>query len=106
MLTVTGAIYHLVTNPPPSAEVAARLVQRADDTQAAIGQRIEKYHQNLAAVRSQYADILVRVNGNQAPAAVFALIATWLDRAITQGAELLRSARLAALHSAIHVLHM
>lgn len=40
---VTGAIYHLRFNPPP-AEVAERVVQRADDTEEACRTRLAKYH--------------------------------------------------------------
>ena len=40
---VTGAIYHLRFNPPP-AEVADRIVQRADDTEEACRTRLAKYH--------------------------------------------------------------
>ncbi len=40
---VTGAIYHLKYNPPPS-EVVGRMVQRPDDTIEACRERLAKYH--------------------------------------------------------------
>jgi len=46
---VTGAIYHLKFNPPP-AEVADRVVQRADDTEEACRTRLAKYHAETTPV--------------------------------------------------------
>lgn len=46
---VTGAIYHLKFNPPP-ADVADRVVQRADDTEEACRTRLAKYHAETTPV--------------------------------------------------------
>lgn len=46
---VTGAIYHLKFNPPPT-EVADRVVQRADDTEEACRTRLAKYHAETTPV--------------------------------------------------------
>jgi adenylate kinase len=40
---VTNTIYHMKFNPPP-AEIAARIVQRSDDTEEACRARLKKYH--------------------------------------------------------------
>ena len=40
---VTNTIYHTKFNPPP-AEIAARIVQRSDDTEEACRARLKKYH--------------------------------------------------------------
>lgn len=60
----TGAIYHLIYNPPP-AEIAGRLVHRKDDTVEAVSTRIQKYHSETAPIIPFYADkgILRRVDG-------------------------------------------
>lgn len=64
----TGAIYHIEFNPPP-AEIAHRLVQRADDTEAACRTRLEKYHRETAPIVPFYEakGLLRRVDGVGAP---------------------------------------
>ena len=64
----TGAIYHLTFNPPPP-EVAGRLVQRPDDTEAACTARQAKYHAETAPVVPFYEakGLLRRVDGVGAP---------------------------------------
>jgi len=60
----TGAIYHLKYNPPP-ADIAGRLVHRADDTKEAVDKRISKYHSETAPIIPFYSEkgILKRVDG-------------------------------------------
>lgn len=67
----TGAIYHMTFNPPPP-EVAARCVQRADDTAEACKARLAKYHSETAPIVPFYdaKGLLKRVDGNAAPAEV------------------------------------
>lgn len=76
---VTGAIYHLKFNPPP-AHVAARVVQRQDDTTGAVSARLAKYHAESASIISFYMPmgILRRVDGNGAPDVVSQRIAAAL----------------------------
>ena len=50
----TGKIYHIVTNPPESDEIAARLEQRSDDNEETVKVRLENYHKNVDAVLSVY----------------------------------------------------
>jgi adenylate kinase len=45
----TGAIYHTTFNPPP-ADIAARVVQRKDDTVEAVTTRLAKYHSETAPI--------------------------------------------------------
>jgi len=45
----TGEIYHLEFKPPP-ADVAPRLVQRKDDTEAACRKRLASYHAQTAPI--------------------------------------------------------
>ncbi len=67
----TGTIYHLKTNPPP-AEIANRLVHRADDTKEAVDKRVAKYHAETAPIIPFYSakGILKRVDGVGAPDAI------------------------------------
>jgi adenylate kinase len=41
---VTGHIYHLKFDPPPTAEVAARVEIRKDDTAEVLTRRLQEYH--------------------------------------------------------------
>lgn len=68
---VTGAIYHLKFSPPPAVDdVWARLVHRSDDTEEKARVRLEQFHANIDAVKDSFADILVTIDGNQAPSSV------------------------------------
>ena len=50
----TGKIYHMVTNPPETKEIAARLEQRADDTEETVKVRLGLFHENVGEVLSVY----------------------------------------------------
>jgi adenylate kinase len=67
----TGKIYHLKYNPPP-ADIASRLVHRADDTKEAVDKRIGKYHSETAPIIPFYLEkgILKRVDGVGEPDAI------------------------------------
>jgi adenylate kinase len=64
----TGAVYHVTFNPPPP-DVAARVVQRSDDTEQAFGARLTKYHSETTPVIPFYdgKGLLRRVDGNDRP---------------------------------------
>lgn len=68
---VTGIIYHLEFNPPP-AEVAARVIQRKDDTEEACCKRLDTYHAQTSPIVPFYEErgLLRRVNGVGSPAEV------------------------------------
>ncbi|RLN59957.1 hypothetical protein BBJ28_00003590 [Nothophytophthora sp. Chile5] len=52
----TGKTYHLEFNPPPSDDaLLARLIQRSDDTETTIRQRLATFHKHLGAVLSAFA---------------------------------------------------
>ena len=72
----TGKIYHLKFNPPPEddAELLARLVHRADDTEETCQKRLEQFHAHINAVRGQYGAQLLEVDGSLAKHDVFAQI--------------------------------
>ncbi|KAA6365999.1 MAG: adenylate kinase, partial [Streblomastix strix] len=68
---VTGKIYHIKTNPPPSGEIANRVIQRDDDKEEKVKNRLEQYHANLRPLCEAYKSKLVSVNGNDNPNKVF-----------------------------------
>jgi adenylate kinase len=61
---LTGEIYHIKYNPPPP-EIAGRVIQRPDDTEATCRRRLEKYHSETEAILPFYEarGLLVRVDG-------------------------------------------
>jgi len=67
----TGRTYHLKFDPPP-AEIAARLVQRPDDTEAVLRRRLMEYREKTAPIVPHYErrNLLRRVNGEGAVADV------------------------------------
>lgn len=67
----TGDIYHMTFSPPPTPEIAARCIQRSDDTEEKAKVRLDAYHSNIAAIRDSYKEILVEIDGTQAKADVF-----------------------------------
>ena len=67
----TGRVYHRRFDPPPP-EVASRLVQRADDTEAVLRHRLKEYRDKTAPIVPYYQarGLLKRVNGEGAVADV------------------------------------
>lgn len=49
----TGTVYHVVHNPAP-AEIAGRCVQRADDVEATVRERLEVYRRSTAPLVEHY----------------------------------------------------
>ncbi|HEX8391133.1 MAG TPA: adenylate kinase [Longimicrobium sp.] len=49
----TGTVYHVVHNPAPD-EIAARCVQRADDAEATVRERLEVYRRSTAPLVEHY----------------------------------------------------
>ena len=68
---VTNTIYHMKFNPPP-AEIAARIVQRSDDTEEACRARLKKYHGETTPIVPFYEaqGLLRRVDGVGDPKAI------------------------------------
>jgi len=77
---VTGAIYHVVTNPPP-ADVADRVTHRKDDTEEAVRARLDSYHRQTAPIVPFYEakGLVRRVDGVGAPDEVTARIVAVLS---------------------------
>lgn len=68
---VTGAIYHLTSRPPETEEIRARLVQRADDTEEVVSERIKIYSRHTHSIVDCYEKMLTIVDGNRPPNVVF-----------------------------------
>ena len=81
---VTGKIYHLSFNPPPADDdaVLGRLVQRSDDTAEKIRVRYREFQSHVDAVKSCYADKMVRVDGALAAADVSVAVVDALDEQV------------------------
>lgn len=60
---VTGKVYNLYSLPKPTPDIVGRLVQRADDTEAAITARLHKYHAETEPILAHYKDKVIRVDG-------------------------------------------
>jgi len=60
----TGRVYHVKFDPPP-AEIAERLIQRSDDTEEVLRQRLDEYHGKTAPLIPYYekAGLLRRIHG-------------------------------------------
>ena len=65
----TGDIYHVEYNPPEDPAVEERLVQREDDSEETVRERLRVYRENTKPVLEYYEDkgVLERVDGEQAP---------------------------------------
>jgi adenylate kinase len=60
----TGRVYHIKFDPPPP-DISGRLIQRSDDTEAVLRQRLEEYHAKTAPLIPYYetAGLLRRIDG-------------------------------------------
>ena len=60
----TGRVYHIKFDPPPD-DVAPRLIQRSDDTEEVLRQRLGEYHEKTAPLIPYYdkAGLLRRIEG-------------------------------------------
>jgi len=76
----TGKIYHIKYNPAPDEEIAARLTQRADDTEESMAVRLATFHKHMNSVLHSFKDKLFKVNGNKDKQMIFYDIKTMLDQ--------------------------
>jgi len=74
---VSGNIYHLTFDPPPE-DIADRLTQRSDDCEEIVRSRLEKYHDNLAAVESLFSNIVQRIDAKGDKHSVFRQVELYL----------------------------
>ncbi len=69
---VTGKIYHMKYFPPEDDEIAARLTQRADDTEEKCRVRLKAFHEHMGAVEKCYASLIAKTDGTKKKEEVFA----------------------------------
>lgn len=81
---VTEKIYHLKYSPPETEEIAARLIQRFDDTEEKVKLRLLTHNSNVEAVLSIYEDITVKIDGTLPKQDVFSLIDGALTKLLEQ----------------------
>ena len=82
-----GSTYHVEFEPPETEgicdECGAELVQREDDTEAVVRNRLDVYHENTAPVVEHYedTDAFVRIDGNGSPDEVWDAIEAAVEAA-------------------------
>ena len=61
----TGEIYHIKFKPPPE-EISLRVIQRRDDTEETVRNRLTAYHEQTAPLADWYSEkgLLVRIDGD------------------------------------------
>jgi adenylate kinase len=75
-----GAVHNLVTSPPKSPGVCDKcsvtLVQRDDDEESVIRERLRVYHEKTAPLSAHFKakGVLLRVSGDQSPAEVLSAV--------------------------------
>ena len=75
---LTGRIYHLRYRPPP-AEIAGRLVQRSDDEEESVKQRIDTYNQNIQSILPYFDGKISSIDGTRPPAEVLSFACAALE---------------------------
>lgn len=75
----TGKIYHLTFSPPENDEIAARLTQRADDTEEKARVRLDAFHTHMGAVEKCYTEILSKTDGTKPKDEVFKALQKCLE---------------------------
>ena len=80
----TGDIYHTEFNMPDDDEIKERLVQRDDDTEETVRERLRVFEENTQPVIDHYNEggQLVRIDGEQAPEKVWGDLRAAIDEAI------------------------
>ena len=76
---LTGKIYHLRYNPPPSSAVVERLVQRDDDTEDKIVRRYADFEQHIQGIKAHYQHIMLEVDGSKPKLHIHQSISDMLD---------------------------
>lgn len=79
----TGDVYHTEFNMPDDEGITERLVQRDDDTEETVRERLRVFDENTQPVIDHYdeAGELVRIDGEQSPDEVWAELKTAIDEA-------------------------
>lgn len=80
----TGEIYHVKFNPAPSAEIAARLVTRSDDTEEKARIRLRTYYEHSQSILDHYSSALKKIDGNRSKSEVFDDIVGIIDENVNK----------------------
>ena len=77
----TGEIYHIAHRPPPG-DVADRVIQRTDDTEETVRQRLSTFHSQTSPLESYYTKkgILVEIDGTGPMGEVSSLVRDAVNR--------------------------
>ena len=75
---VTGATYHTLYNPAPSAKVSERCLTHPLDEFASVTQRLAQFDGNLSELQEMYETESKHVNGEQDPHAVFECVENFI----------------------------
>jgi len=77
----TGDIYHTEFNMPDDEEIVERLVQRDDDTEEVVKDRLETYYDNTEPVIEHYREqgALIEIDGEAHPDDVFERLTEVVD---------------------------
>ncbi|PSP96642.1 adenylate kinase [Halobacteriales archaeon QS_5_70_17] len=83
----TGENYHVEYNMPDDPEVRDRLVQRDDDTEETVQERLEVYEENTAPVIDFYEErgLVERVDGDRSPDEVWEDLDATIEVALDDG---------------------
>lgn len=68
---ITGERYHMLTNPPATQDVRDRLVQKVNDTEEVVNNKIVDYFANVKELLEYYENVGMHINGDQDANTVF-----------------------------------
>jgi adenylate kinase len=71
---VSGKSYHLLVNPPLTADIRSRLQQHVDDSEEKVLRKLNKYYSTYNELQRFYEKRSIQVNADQDPKAVFETI--------------------------------
>eukprot|EP00298_Acanthocystis_sp_HF-20_P020001 c24546_g1_i1.p1 GENE.c24546_g1_i1~~c24546_g1_i1.p1 ORF type:complete len:207 (-),score=110.64 c24546_g1_i1:40-660(-) len=77
---ISGKIYHLKYNPPPQGIPESQLIQRSDDTEEKLSQRLVGYKSNIGTIVPHYAKEIYHLNGERDSNAIWADVQTILKQ--------------------------
>jgi adenylate kinase len=88
---VTGERYHMLFNPPPTQEIRDRLIQKSNDTEPSLRNKINEFYATIRELVDHYDDIGIHVNADQDPNTVFESIESGTVNPIAKSSEFLGS---------------
>lgn len=80
----TGEIYHVAFNPPPSTEIAGRLISRSDDSEEKARIRLRTYYQHSQSILDHYSSVVKKIDGNRSKGDIFDDIVNIIDKNVEE----------------------